>query len=64
MKKFNCALTNKSSGANLFVIEQKSKTFSRHLWFPLMKENRGADIYRPKRPRLRLMQNLKGKTHA
>jgi len=35
-------------------------TFPRLLWFPRLNENRGEDIYRPKRPTLRLVQKPKG----
>jgi len=35
-------------------------TSPRLLWFPRLKENRGADIYLPKRPTLRRVQKPKG----
>jgi hypothetical protein len=35
-------------------------TSSQSLWFSRMGENRAANIYRPKRPNLRLVQKPKG----
>tara|TARA_B110000003_G_scaffold194318_1_gene193065 strand:- start:518 stop:697 length:180 start_codon:yes stop_codon:yes gene_type:complete len=35
-------------------------TSSQSLWFSRMGENRAANIYRPKRPTLRLVQKPKG----
>ncbi len=36
------------------------KTLPLRRWFPKMNENRGAEIYRPKGPALRLVPKPKG----